>query len=283
MGNNMEDTLIQQGNALFIELSGLLKEGKGEEAIALLSKNRDLLFKVDPAKTLRANFELRFLLDQFDEAYEDLEYFSNLPYVNQEIEETLRGLPKLIRANELASSKKRNFDEEEAHAALSDGEDPYAVLGILQQLKERDLTPYLEEIRALLSSSIHDDVKTFALLLLVEKNINDEFLLIKKEKTYRINPSKLGNPFSCKEYLETRKKIVQSKDASLVSVGVQLLDQITISCYPERLFKEGEGEDFLLALIEIAKSYLGIVSKEKSSESMKKRLISLLETPTLMN
>ena len=286
MANKMANLSIEEkkrAEKTFIEVAALLQEGKGLEAMKALEANRELLFSYDPEKTLRAYFELRFLLKQFDEAYEDYAYFSSLPYVSQEIEEILRALPKLIRANELASASSKSFDEEVAHAALTDGEDPYAILGVLQQLKDRDITPFLDEIRALLSSDIHEDVKTFALLLLTEKNVDDEFLLLKKGKSYKLNPSKLGNPFQEQGYLSARKYIGTLKDSGLSSVMAQLLDQLALSSYPERIFDIAESEEFLAALEEIAYAYLGQEKQDQKHEKMRQKIEKLLETPSLMN
>ena len=282
MISSMENKVSASGE-IFVEIAKLLQEGKGMEAMALIEKHRETLFKEDPEKTLRANFELRFLLGQFDEAYEDYAYYAALPYVSQEIEEILRELPKLIRANELSSVKGKAFDEEQAHAALNDGDDPYAVLGVLQQLKTQDITPFLEEIESLLLTSIHDDVKTFALLLLVEKNVDKKIKFIKNNKTYELNPSSLGNPFAEPIYVDIRKYAGTLKDSSLSSVCIQLLDQLALSSYPERLCGEERKDVFKNALLALGKSYLGEeVSLGEKEKSELKKMKARLAVPSLL-
>ena len=285
MSNVYKNESNNDAKKIFVDIAELLQQGKGTEGLALLQQNKDLLFAFDPEKTLRANFELRFLLGQFDEAYEDYDYFSALPYVSQSVEEILRGLPKVIRANELACKGKDAFDEEIAHAVLSDGEDPYAVLGVLQQLKNRDIVPYLEEIKSILVSSIHDDVKTFALMLLVDKRIDEEVLLLKNDRSYRINPQKLGNPFASVDYLKIRKLISGLKDSSLCNVCLQLLDQIVLSSYPEKAYQEDRYEDFKSALLHVGVTYLGQKDPSRlSQEALEevKRIEKSLQSPSLL-
>ena len=78
-------------------LCALCSKGMGKEALAYLLKNRELLWSWNPLFTMKYDFECRFVLGQFDEAYEDLNYFNNLNYVSQEVEEYLRSAPKRIR------------------------------------------------------------------------------------------------------------------------------------------------------------------------------------------
>ena len=274
------------GEKLMLDLAKLLQEGKGQEAMDFILSHREELYHYDAEKTLRANFELRFMLHQFDEAYEDYEYYSSLPYVSQAVEEVLRGIPKLIRGNELASHSGEHFDEEEAHAALTDGEDPYAILGVLQSLKSRDITPYLEEIYAILSSDIHEDVKTFALFLLVDKKIDHDCLLIKRNKSYKINPIKLGNPFNNESYLKVYQATQKEKDASRSGVALELLDQLTLSLYPEKVYKEEEFELFYRCLLLLADVYLGLALPEGLSEAELATIDAMkkaLSTPSLLH
>ena len=274
------------GESLMLDLAKLLQEGKGKEAMEFILSHREHLYAYDPEKTLRANFELRFMLHEFDEAYEDYDYFSSLPYVSQAVEEMLRGIPKLIRGNELASHSGDHFDEEIAHAALTDGEDPYAILGVLQSLKSRDITPFLEDIYPILSSDIHEDVKTFALFLLVDKKIDHECLLIKRGKSYKINPIKLGNPFNNESYLKVYQAAQKEKDASRSGVALELLDQLTLSLYPEKVYKDEEFDLFYRCLMLLADVYLGLAlpehltnDEEEAINAMKKAL----STPSLLH
>ena len=63
----------------FLRISAFLSLGKGKEGLDYLLSERERLFKADPLMTIRVDFELRFLLRQFDAAEEDLDYFRNRP------------------------------------------------------------------------------------------------------------------------------------------------------------------------------------------------------------
>ena len=258
LGKNSSDP-----EEIFIGVSSYLSLGQGEEGMSVLLEKRGILWKANPLLTLKANFDLRFILGQFDEAYEDLAYFSDLPYVSQKVEEALRALPKTIRANELASKGEKDLKEEEIIDLLEDLNDPMGVLVGLNELKNKDIARYLEQIKAILVASIHPDVKTFALMLLVEKSINEEIPFEKANERLVINPSKLGSPFDTKAYRLTRAKIAESNDSSLSGVALGLLDQYCLALYPRKAIEDGEEERYASALLALGARYLGSKNGEE--------------------
>jgi hypothetical protein len=84
--------------AIFYRATAYISLNQPVPATALLVENREELFKANPVLLMKVTFELRFIQKQFDEAYKDLEWFSNQPYVSQAVEEQLRAAPALIRS-----------------------------------------------------------------------------------------------------------------------------------------------------------------------------------------
>ena len=72
--------LSKKPKELLYRLSALLSLSRYEEAVDILVSDRDILWKENPVLTLKVNFEVRFALKEFDEAYEDLAYFQNIRY-----------------------------------------------------------------------------------------------------------------------------------------------------------------------------------------------------------
>lgn len=254
---------------IFVRISSYIELGKREEALKALLDHREPLFKARPIMTMRADFELRFALNQFDEAYDDLGYFNNLPYVSQEVEEALRAFPKIIREEEKASLLQGQGKEKDLRALLNSS-DPYAVLGALSQIGNKRLKGYEAEIEKILVSSPYADVKSFALEVLVAEGYDKEVRFLNGEDELRIIPKELCSPFDEPGYANLRKMLKTLKDSSLQSVCVKLLDQIALSSFPHYPFKEGPLSSELEALISLGKEYLG--EPGEGDEGLKKEM-----------
>ncbi len=241
---------------LFLRISTYIEMGKREEALSTLLENREALFKTRPLMTMRADFELRFALNQFDEAYEDLDYFSNLPYVGQEVEEALREAPKRIRAEE-KDYLLQGADHTKDLNVLLKSNDPYAVLGALSQIGNKKKEGYEEEIKNILSGSMHHDVKIFALEVLVALGYPKNVCFIDGEKVRMVRPSELISPFDEQNYKEIREHLRSLKDSSLAETSIHILDEIALASYPDFPFKEGLPPFEMDAVIMLGEEYLG--------------------------
>ena len=94
------ESQIKEPQDLFLLISSCLSVGDGKKAMEILLHHRDALWDHNPVLTMKADLETRAILGQFDEAYKDMDYFQNKPYVSQEVEEALRHYPKWLRQKE---------------------------------------------------------------------------------------------------------------------------------------------------------------------------------------
>ena len=219
---------------VFFVVSAFLSLGQGQKAMQVLLEKRELLWKANPSLLLKANFETRFALRQFDEAYEDLRYFQNLPYVSQAIEEQLRDLPHRIRVEEIASGGPKPIDEEEMHALLHDERDPATLLAYLNTLKKLDLEPFFGDLHSLLEAEdVHDDVKSYALMLLSAHHDDTTVSFEKGGKRFTLIPQEVRMPYATPEYSRVRLLIQQGNEPSVSEVAGELLDQYVLARYPE--------------------------------------------------
>ncbi len=241
---------------IFIRISAYIETGKREEALKTLLKSREALFKARPIMTMRADFELRFALNQFDEAYEDLEYFSNLPYVSQEVEEELRASRKRIRAEEKAYLL-QGADHKKDLSVLLKSNDPYAVLGALSQIGNKGIKGHEEEIKDILAGTMHHDVKAFALEVLVALGYPENVCFIDDGKARMIRPSGLISPFEEENYKSIRKMLGIQRNTSLAEIAIRILDEIALASYPDFPFKEGCPPFEMDALLALGEEYLG--------------------------
>jgi hypothetical protein len=161
---------------LFYRLAAFLAKGDNKSAWALFIKNRDQLYDFNPILTLKTNFELRDIAKEYDEAYDDIPYFENKPYVSQEVEEYLRDLPKTVRVMEKNSALSGTMPPEKVDDILKNSKDDYQILTLLNSMTGSLIYGHIDALKALLVSSRHPEVKTYALLLLVSEHYPEEVL-----------------------------------------------------------------------------------------------------------
>lgn len=262
--------------SLLCRLSAFLGLGEGEKALGLLLAKRGDLFSYKPAATMKANFEIRFLLGQFEEAYEDLEYYRNAPYVSQEIEEALSYYPKKIREEEKAYLLQKRHPEQDLDALLSSS-DPYLALGALSQIGKEGIQGHEQALEKLLLSPCPHDVKVFALEVLVAHGYPKEVTFLDGEERTTLVPKEVENPFQERNASSLRKLLATLQDVSLASVCTQLLDQLALSCFPSYPFS---GRPLSLeseALLSLGREYLGYpgepISEEAEGEKNRFRLL----------
>lgn len=246
-------------------LCALCSKGMGKEALAYLLKNRELLWSWNPLFTMKYDFECRFVLGQFEEAYEDLSYFNNLNYVSQEVEEFLRSAPKRIREAEKDSfPQAREMEVEEIQSILHSEKDSIALLSLLNRIKNHDLMPYLQDLHALIADdSVDDDVKSYVLMLLSAHHDQATVSFQKGGKKFTLIPAEVRMPYSSSIYQTIRSKIIKENDPSLSEIAGEILDQFALCIYPDSL-KLPATEPVQLPYLYLAKRYLG--SKEPETD-----------------
>ena len=237
--------------------SAYLAKGDAKQAFNILNAHRDELYKVNPLKTMKSIFELRFILKEFEEAYDDLEHFENLPYVSQEVEEYLHALPKLIRTEERNSSLSDKYSEEEIIEKLSEKSDDYEIISTLNIIGPWRAKDYVRSLVNLVTGQKSSLVRTYALMYLIAAKYDKEITLIKNGKTFNIVPARIDPPFTGKEFEDFREKLDESvNDPSVSNVAKKLLNDYIFELFPETLPLEKEGPVYLLAFSSLAHEYL---------------------------
>jgi hypothetical protein len=269
-----EDCSDPQG--IFARISAFIGLNESERALKTLLCSRQALFSSRPVLTMKANMELRFALHQFEEAYDDLGFYKNMPYVSQKVEEALKELPKLIRNEEKAylldgSAKTKDIDETLA------ARDPYAVLGALSQIGKKKLTGHEDKIEKILVSSFPSDVKAFALEVLISLDYQKKVRFLDGEEILEVVPSELISPFSESSYAYLRKELAKGKDATVSGIAIKILDSLSLVSFPSYPFKDSDLAISLEALEGMAAAYLGQnPSLKREARKEKERLDSIL-------
>lgn len=246
-------------NSLIYRISAFISLGRPQAGLDCLLANRKTLESNLPL-LIHVHFELLFILNRFDDAYEEVNYYSNLPYVSQEVEEILRGLPKLVREEEKRALGSKQMSDEDIAMQLQ-SKDQTDVIAALDLIRDRDIFKFVPNIEKLLVSYPKQSIRSFALLLLVQKQINKDVNFNHMDEIIVVNPRKLIPPFIGEKFNSFTKKLDNEfKDPVLSQNAVQLLSSYIIYIYPSTIsFKD---EVTVEALFQISSSYMQISPKE---------------------
>ena len=264
---------------LFYRVSALLASAKGEEALECIKKNRNIL-QADMPMLMKVHIEILCLLQKFDEAYDEMKYYENLPYISQEVEELLKELPKLIRDEERKNNHVRNLDDEQLFDAL-DSKDSTEVLMALDVVRERDINVYLNKIQTIMLKFPKQSIRSFALLLLVQKQVNYTFSFDHMGKVIQVNPSLLEPPFVDERFTQLVKRMdAEFKNPTLSQNAVQILSSYVLYIYPQKV--DLDIDVMIEALYQIANKYLQSKDTETIEDRCERKHIGISEVEDLM-
>lgn len=246
-------------NYLFYRISAFLALGRGEKALSVIKNNRKIL-EADLPLLMKIHIEILCLLSNFDEAYEEIKYYENLPYVSQEVEEVLRDLPKYIRQQEKNSLSSNSVSNDELKKRLA-SDDQNVVLPSLDLLRDRDINMFLSDIQRILKDFPKQAIRSFALLLLVQKSVNKDFKFNHMGEEIIVNPSELEPPFIGDEFNSFVRELQNElKNPAANENAIQILSSYIIYTYPIEL--ETNYAVLIEALRSISFEYLRIDEEE---------------------
>ena len=153
------------------------------------------------------------------------------------MEEVLREAPNIISNAEKRNTKK-DYSEDDIVEKLNSEEKEEILFG-LDLLKRRDVLSFLPEVSAILTKCPYQSIRSLALMLLVQKEVDRELLFLSSEGTITVNPKKCLLPFTGKTFNEVTYRMGEEyKDVSLSEAGLQILSQYVIYTYPHEIKEE---------------------------------------------
>ena len=238
---------------LFYRISALLALGCGQEALSCLKEHRKVL-ETNLAVLMKIHIELLCILGLFDEALEEMNYYESLPYQSQEVEELLHKLPKYIRDEEKKTYASKHFDNEQVLKLLK-SDDINEVVPALDIVRDREIKDFLPVIKDLMVNSSFQTVRSFALLMLVQKQIDETIDFLSKDRIIQVNPKNLVPPFVGKDFNFFVKKLeITLRNSSLLETALSLHASYSIYNYPN--MEDLYSEKMLVAIYYIAHKYM---------------------------
>lgn len=219
---------------LFYCLSAYLATNKIDDAINLINDKFTIL-KTRLPTLMKIDIELLSIAGRFDQAFERISFYQNLPYFSQEAEEVLKDLPRIVNEY-IKSSINSYYKDEDVLIKDLTSNDYTRVLGAIDALRERDINPYYIYLSKIMLSFDKQSVRSFCLLFLVQKKIDKEFKFNHMGKVILVNPSKLKPPFVGDDFSDIKALMQENfKDTSLVQTATQILSSYLIYIYPEEV------------------------------------------------
>ena len=237
---------------LFYRIAAFSCLGKYEEALFVIQDHQEVL-ESKLENLIPIHIELLCALDRFDQADSVLNYYLNLPYRSQVVEEILQKMPKIIQEEEKKKHMGFSFSEDDILKLLYSKKDE-DVLFSLDLIKTRDIYNFLPDLTKLMVSHPKKTIRSMILILLVQKEVDRELVFLDKT-IEKINPKKILQPFGKEGFNKLAKKIdMNYKDQSLKNTAINLLSNLAIYLFPKEISEEDELYE---ALYIEANNYLG--------------------------
>ena len=251
-------------NDLFYRISAFIFLGKYEEALYVIQDHQETLESNLPA-LINAHINLLCVLGRFEQAYTVLDYYNNLPYQSQVVEEILRKMPKIIEAEEKKQTTYKFYSDEEIEQMLRSDKFEDVLLA-LDTIKNRDILSFLPILKELLVSDSKEAIKSYILMMLVKKEVDRDLVIVKKGKEIKVNPKHLIPPFMGEVFDGVVKGFDKEfKDSTLSQIATQLFSQYSIYIYPEEY--PYSVKEYLAAFYLLAKDYASSMNSDLSTLS----------------
>ena len=242
-------------NDLFYRISAFIYLGKYEDALFVIQDHQKIL-ESNLVSLINAHINLLCALSRFDQAYSVLDYYTNLPYENQEVEEILRKMPEVIKLEEHKQTSVRFYDDEQIEQYLKSDKTNEVLIG-LDTIRNRDVFTFLPILQNILINHPQQMVRSFTLMLLVQKEVDRSLKMKSVDEIIDVNPKHLNPTFTGVIFNETVKLFdIEAKDPTISQSATQLFSEYAMYIYPR---------DFSLSPKEMATIFILIARKYASS------------------
>ncbi len=239
-------------NDLFYRISALIYLNRYEDALYVIQDHQKIL-ETNLVSLINAHINLLCVLGRFDQAHATLDYYANLPYQSQEVEEILRKMPEVIELEEKKQNTVRFYDDEQLEKYLTSDKLEDVLVG-LDTVRNRDVFTFLPILQNLLISHPNQMVRSYTLMLLVQKEVDRELKMKSLDEIIDVNPKHLNPPFTSVVFNQTIKLMdSEFKDPSLAQNAAQFLSEYEMYTYPRSI--KDAPKDLCVALYLIARKY----------------------------
>lgn len=221
-------------NDLFYRISAFIYLGKYEDALYVIQDHQKIL-EGNLVSLVNAHINLLCVLGRFEQARTVLDYYNNLPYQSQVVEETLRKMPEVIELEEKKQTTLKFYDNEQIEQYLKSDKDEDVLIG-LDTVRNRDIFTFLPIIQEVMVKHPRQMIRSYSLMLLVQKEVDRELKMNSNGEIIDVNPKHLNPPFTSVVFNDTIRLIdSEYKDPTLSQSATQLFSEYEMYLYPRSL------------------------------------------------
>ncbi len=218
-------------NDLFYRISAFIYLGKYEDALYVIQDNQSIL-ETNLVSLISAHINLLCILGRFEQAYSTLDYYNNLPYQSQAVEEILRKMPQVIALEEKKNSQVKYYDDEQVEQMLSSNISEDVLLG-LDIVRKRDVLSFLPFLEKVMLNFPKQSIRNYTLMLLVQKEVDRNIKILHQGEIIEVNPKLLTAPFTSITFNEVIRNFDREfKDPTLSQTATQLFSEYSLYLYP---------------------------------------------------
>lgn len=227
-------------DSIFYRISAFLGIGQGEKALRCLKEHHKELHK-NLALLIKVHIDLLLILGRYDEAYDELEYYKNLPYESQQVEELLSSMVGHIRKEERSNFQNNSITDDEIKSRLLSN-DKTTVMSALELAGNRGIGTFEKEIESILVENPFQPIRSYALMMLVQKKINKEVSFKSNAGIIKVNPSQTKPPFVGEPFNRISKRMITDfKNPAISENAIGILSTYIIEIYPTELAEDDES------------------------------------------
>ena len=152
----------------------------------------------------------------------------------------------------------------------------------IDSVRGRDINVYLPSIANIMVNFPKQAIRSFALLLLVQMQVNKEFKFKHLDEVITVNPSQLTPPFIGESFNNFTRQLSQElRDPSLSENAIQIISSYIIYIYPDKL--PDNNELLITALYDISNEYLQSKDAKPLADICEEKGVDLDEALLLIN
>ena len=230
---------------------------KYDDALDVFYQNRKILEKNSLKATIIVYFQCLVAKHDFATAMDEINYYRELPYESQEIEELVASLPKFVNDEIKRSISNDSVSDAEIRDLLTSNsaDDIGRAMNIIRA-KDIPLEQFYPQFEDILVNFPNQMVRATLLMYLSFKDVEEEFDYRSLDEVIRVIPKKIDFPVKDEVLEEAVKKIIDlcDKDVTLQENATMVLQNYLICVYPTDV---DITDDLLLeGIIYVAREFL---------------------------
>ncbi len=249
---------VNDESLLFYKVIGYLGKGDYKNVLETIENNKDTLVKYEPVKTIKLHVKTLVYMDQFSKAFKTLDYYKNLPYISQEVEETFQELDKFIESEEDA---KKIADEElsleELNKILEESTDIIELYKAYSFTEKYEFKDYKESIKkTLINDKLPQELRSVALAITIDNKCDEELDFLSIEGLIKVKPLGLIPPHQTPRFKTIYKFIedLSDNDFTVKKNALNIFNLYNLISFPSN---DGLDEkDIAEASIYLSKKYM---------------------------